>query len=172
MAIDSEATDDLERMGAKKSPVVLIVLAVNVVLVLGVGAYLMFGSKAGAAEGGTPPLAPAATAEPGSIPIDPGNFSTEEMKAFIVNLSGEDGNRYLKVALTVRLSSPEAAGRFATVLPAVRDQFIRHLTSLTLDDLSTSEKKQKLKKELVARAGQVLPRGDVIDVYFTEFVVQ
>ena len=172
MASEKDEALDLEAAGVKKSPLVPVILGVNMLLVLGVGAYLLLGSGASSAQGAAAPAVPVAVGEPGSIPIDPGTFVAEEMKAFIVNLHGEDGNRYFKVALTVRLVNEGARERFTTVQPAVRDAFIRYLTGLTLDDLATPEKKQELKRHLIGRANQVTQRGDVLDVYFTEFVVQ
>lgn len=158
-------TEEKVAAPAKKSPVLLIVVIVNLTLALGAGAYVLTKSTAAAGAQGEVVLS-------GAAAIDPATFVTSEMQPFIVNLLDEDGNRYLKLQLVVRLRSEEARERFGTLQPAVRDRFIQHITSMGVQDLTSPEKKKELKRALVEGANDIVPRGDVVDVYFTDFVIQ
>lgn len=148
---------------AKKSPVLLIVLLVNLLAGGGAVAYVLTRPSTATAEGGGGPAA---------MTMDPTDFVVKDMPAFILNLSDDDGNRYLKLTLTVRLRNELARERFITLEPAVRDRFIQHITSLRMSDLATPEQKKDLKRDLTEQANEVTIRGDVVDVYFTEFVIQ
>ncbi len=168
----ADETEEIEEIQPpKKSPVMLIVIVLNFLLAAGAVGYALTRGGGDAASAAERPGA-AETGGPTGGPIDPSTFATAEMKPFIVNLAGDDGNRYLKVAITARLRDEEARDRFGLVAPAVRDKFIQYLTSLSFEDILAAEKKMAIKKDLVAAANEVMYRGDVLDVYFTEFVIQ
>ena len=164
MADEHDEQVDAEEAPKKNSPLILIVLAVNVVIALAAVGYVLMSS--GGAE------ASEEAGEPAMAEVDPTNYIMAEMQPFVVNLNEPEGTRYLKLNLTVRLRSEEVTKRFGLLKPAVRDRFVTHLTSLALKDVRTSEKKAELREALVELANEVLPRGSVLEVYFTDFVVQ
>ena len=94
------------------------------------------------------------------------------LEPFVVNLSDPKGKRYLKVQVEVEMESPEAVGRATQATPKLRDMVIMMLTSLTFEDVMTPEGKIRIRDELLQRFNQVLRPDRVVNIYFTEFVVQ
>jgi flagellar FliL protein len=94
------------------------------------------------------------------------------MDAFIVNLIDNGGERYLKVVLQLELSDPEVVPELKEIKPKLRDAVLGILASKALKDVSTTEGKQRLKEEISYRLNSYLSKGKILQVYFTEFVIQ
>jgi flagellar FliL protein len=94
------------------------------------------------------------------------------MDAFIVNLMDNGGERYLKVVLQLELSDPEVIPELKEMKPKLRDAVLGILTSKSLKDISTTEGKQRLKEEIAYRLNSHLSKGKILQVYFTDFVIQ
>ena len=145
----------------QKQSKLVVILLVLVVLLLGgggAGAYWIFTHKGDAAA---PPPRP----EPGIVAFDP----------FVVNLSDPGGTRFLRVTLRLVVDDEEHAkemeedelGRMR-----VRSAILELLTQQTADHLVTPEGKAELKTAISERASHALHDMKVLDVLFTEFVVQ
>jgi flagellar FliL protein len=101
----------------------------------------------------------------GLVPFDP----------FMVNLADGSGTRFLKCSLQLVLDSPRSADKVAgtpVVVSRVRSEILELLTEQTATALVTSEGKAALKTAIADRLEPVLEGGKVIDVLFSEFVVQ
>ena len=96
------------------------------------------------------------------VPLDP----------FVVNLSGTQGKRFLKVALTLELSSSEVNAEVIENLQKIIDSILILLSSKTFEDVYSIQGKFTLKGEITARANQFLTKGQVKGAYFTEFIIQ
>jgi len=94
------------------------------------------------------------------------------MDAFIVNLMDNGGERYLKVVLQLELSDPEVVAELKEIKPKLRDAVLGILSSKSLKDISTTEGKQRLKEEITHRLNSYLTQGRILQVYFTDFVIQ
>jgi flagellar FliL protein len=103
--------------------------------------------------------------ERGLVPFDP----------FMVNLADGSGNRFLKVNLQLVLETPEAAStvlKSEVVVSHMRSEILELLTQQTGSALVTTEGKAALKVAIGDRLAGVLQGGKVVDVLFSEFVVQ
>lgn len=93
---------------------------------------------------------------------------------FIVNLA--DGpQRYLKATVQVLVNTEEDMKELqenAVVTSRMRSAILESLSQQTSEHIVTPEGKEKLKHELVEKCGEILEEGEVVDVLFTEFVVQ
>jgi flagellar protein FliL len=94
------------------------------------------------------------------------------LEPFVVNLSDPKGKRYLKVQVEIEMEAPEAVGRATQATPKLRDMVIMMLTSLTFEEVMTPEGKIRIRDELLQRFNQVLRPDRVVNIYFTEFVIQ
>jgi flagellar protein FliL len=94
------------------------------------------------------------------------------LEPFVVNLSDPKGKRYLKIQLEIELMSPEAVERAARATPKLRDMVIMMITSLTFEDVMTPEGKILIRDELLQRFNQIMRPDRVLNIYFTEFVIQ
>jgi flagellar FliL protein len=90
----------------------------------------------------------------------------------IVNLADQGGKRYLRVNMELELSHPEVATEIEKRLPLVRDSILMVLSTKTYQDISTNEGKNTLRTQLVTNLGQFFMSGNIVNVFFTEFVVQ
>jgi len=170
----------------KKSNLLLIIIIAVLVLVLvigGVVAALMMGNhdaEAGAktevATDGHDTEAKADT-EHADEETHGGGESTEvglmyPLDIFTVNLLSESGRRYLKVEMNLELEGEELSPELEQKKPVFRDIIIRILSSKSLEEISTSKGKEKLKEQIVSELNTRLKDGKVKNVYFTDFVVQ
>jgi flagellar FliL protein len=112
--------------------------------------------------------------ETGAIPLEP----------FLVNLADKDASRFLRVSLQLVVDDKDFAEAMsakaghggedahALVKTRLRSTILELLTTKTSEHLVTTEGKAALKAEIAERATEVLEKAEVIDVLFTDFVVQ
>jgi flagellar protein FliL len=102
---------------------------------------------------------------------------------FLVNLADRDASRFLRVTLQLVVDNPELARALAgkghtTPGPhdlekvRLRSAVLELLTTQRADRLVTPEGKEELKRAIADRASEVLEQAEVVDVLFTDFVVQ
>lgn len=110
--------------------------------------------------------------ETGAIALEP----------FLVNLADKEASRFLRVSLQLVIDKPElaeamsakgeAGAEHAVTKARLRSSILELLTTKTSDALVTTEGKAALKKEIAARGTEILGQAEVVDVLFTDFVVQ
>jgi flagellar protein FliL len=98
--------------------------------------------------------------------------SIYELETFIVNLSGTNGNHYLKVKVSLELSNAELTTEIEKRLPQFRDSILTLLSSKTMDDVKTLEGKAQMRAEIMTLLNQYLKKGKITNVYFGDFIVQ
>lgn len=148
----------------KMISIVLLVL----VLVAGAGGAGFWWSQRGVrAEAKAAPAAAAAvpTVGKGIVSFDP----------FLVNLADQGGNRFLRT--TVKLVVPEAdqadtISKDNVTMMRLRSSILELLTQQQADALITPAGKDTLKKAIKGRAAAILGTVPVVDVLFSDFVVQ
>jgi flagellar FliL protein len=102
----------------------------------------------------------------------PAVISFWPMEPFIVNIADTEGERYLKIVMQLETSDPEVLKELEQVKPRIRDSILDLLTPKTYKDLMDLAGKQRLREDVAGRVNNILQRGKVTRVYFTEFVVQ
>lgn len=112
-----------------------------------------------------------------------------ELSPKVVNLAEPGGFRYLQVSMVLELwplidnyyqlqgeerdlAVDQFREKMNTWQPVIDDILTTTLSSKTFAEISTVEGKQVLKEELMASINELLGYQGVINVYFTEFVVQ
>lgn len=93
-------------------------------------------------------------------------------QAIIVNIAETNGQRYLKVNIQLELDKPETAEELEARKPQVLDLIISIMSAKTLDEVSNVVGRNRLKREIVDRINAELVTGKVVNIYFTEFVIQ
>jgi flagellar FliL protein len=94
---------------------------------------------------------------------------------FLVNLADQGGNRFLKATIQIVVESPEAAKHIEetpVVVSHLRSAILELLTQQSAPALVTPEGKTALKDAIKARTNPLLADQKVLDVLFSEFVVQ
>ena len=159
-----ERKDELEKQDEqpkpkKGLPIKLILIIAVAVLIIGAGSgagYYFFIKKNKVSE---------AAKKPEVVTIWP-------MEAFVVNIADVGGERYLKLVIQLELSDPGAVAELEQIKPRLRDSILDLLAPKTLKELMELAGKQRLREDIAGRVNNVLTRGKVTRVYFTEFVVQ
>ena len=90
----------------------------------------------------------------------------------VVNLSGSNGRRYLKAKMNLEAKDGEVKKLIETKSVQIKDRLISILSSKTLEDIDGVEAQENLRKETKDAVDVVLKVEGVLQVYFTEFVVQ
>jgi len=98
--------------------------------------------------------------------------ATYQLQPFIVNLLDEEGRRYLKVTMDLALNSKGTIQEVEDKMASIRDTIIMILTNKGFKDVCNISGKAKLREEIKKGINNVLESGNVIDVYFSEFVIQ
>ena len=94
------------------------------------------------------------------------------LDTLIVNLSGSNGRRYLKVKINLDAKDGGVKKLIEAKSIQIKDRLISILSSKTLEDIEGLEAQENLRKEVKDAVDVVLKAEGVLQVYFTEFVVQ
>ncbi|GIW08383.1 MAG: flagellar protein FliL [Dehalococcoidia bacterium] len=107
----------------------------------------------------------------------------------VLNLADTGTGRYLKIAAAIEFKpekddwykasdeerkkkEDEFRKTMASRAAVMQDVFIMHISSKRSAELMTSEGKERLKIELLQRLKAVVKEPEVVNIYFTEFVMQ
>jgi flagellar basal body-associated protein FliL len=93
----------------------------------------------------------------------------------IVNITGTDGERLLKVV--VRLEFPAGKGEefvkeMKKVSPRVKSLLIDIVSEMTLAELNDPSTKDKILKNLLRKINVTMPKIEVLDVLLDQFIIQ
>ena len=155
---DTKTPDAPKASGGKSRLIIIIVAAVAV---LGGGGATAFFMTRG------PASAPAAPK-----PVEHGLVSLEP---FVVNLAAQGGSRFLRVSVRLIVESAlkaEHLQKNEVALTRARSAILELLTQQTADHLVTAEGKVALKESISEKLEPVLEETKVLDVLFSDFVVQ
>ncbi len=94
------------------------------------------------------------------------------LDTFIVNLADRGGKRYLRVTMNLELESEDVKAEVEKHLPQLRDSILMILPERTVNDIQTAEGKADLRDEIMAKLNNTLEKGKIINIFFTEFVIQ
>ena len=97
--------------------------------------------------------------------------STLHLDTFVLNLSDPGQRSYLRVGIDLGLNHVLGKAQAPPLAP-VRDTIISVLGQAKADDLTTAEGKAKLKQDLLHALQQRTPSLGVVEIYFTEFLIQ
>lgn len=154
---------------SKKLIIILSIVAFFMVVGLGAGFFVMWSKitqlsaapqESTDAEGAAEEEA---TAQLGPImPLNP----------FVVNLADSGGNRYLRMSVELELSEEPLRQEIMTRLPQVRNAMLMILPNKRFEDINNSDGKEELREEIITAMNELLTKGEVKNIYYTEFVVQ
>jgi flagellar protein FliL len=167
-AKDEQKKDTAEKKpsgGSRKKWIILIGVFFLVAAVGGASAFFFLrghGDGAEAEEGGEKTHESPAKKVHAIYPMEP----------LIVNIHDGEELRYLKVKLEFETSGPEAKAEIDPLLPPIQDAILVLLSGKQMADITTTEGKNKLREEIMASVGKIVPPNKISRVYFTDFVVQ
>lgn len=118
-------------------------------------------------------LRPAHEAPKVAKPAPPAPPVFVELETFTVNLAGD---RILQTTLTLQVGKAEDAEQLKVYMPQVKNRLLMLLSSKNVDELQTTEGKESLRADIVARLRAPYEKGleapAVNGVFLTSFVIQ
>jgi flagellar protein FliL len=169
---DKDMTTAAAPAPVKKSRMKTAIVLVGGLLVLGGGAaaggyWWMARNGAAAANNGEQSHEPAEKIGPhsGIVPLE----------QFTVNLADQDASRFLRATVHLVIDEGTEAEEIkedALKVMRIRSAILEVLTLQTSEKVTTPEGKTALKEEIAKRASAILKPVKVIDVLFSDFVVQ
>ncbi|MDO8465991.1 MAG: flagellar basal body-associated FliL family protein [Gallionella sp.] len=191
-AEEDEATDAPPKKGRKKLIVIIIAVAVLVVGG-GVAAFLLIKpSHDTSTPEGKAATEKADKAEEEALAKNPAKYV--DLGTFTANLVREDGDQYLQVAITLKLTRPDLEEKVKTSSPEIMHRVNMLLQSKRASELVTYEDKTRLGRQIKEQveyvlrlrknapvissdradeaSAEVVKRSGVAEVLFTSFIIQ
>jgi flagellar FliL protein len=94
-----------------------------------------------------------------------------EPLSFIVNLTGDGGERYLRAKMVFEVDNPASLHELDVAESRIRDAVIDLLSSKAPADLADPSGKQRLREEIIVRVNGTTPTGRISRVNFIEFAI-
>lgn len=98
------------------------------------------------------------------------------LDVFTVNLQSPGGDQFLQVNITLQVAGQPEVEKIKLYMPQVRSRLLLHLSGKSAAQISTVEGKLALADEIAALLEKPFASGseplDVVNVYFTSFVIQ
>ncbi len=97
------------------------------------------------------------------------------LEPFVVNLADQDAARYLRIKISLMVDDKSKAKELSENQPLqlkVRDVILQSLTAKTSQELINQDGKNKLRQEIQQKIGIYFQESRLVDVMFTEFVIQ
>ncbi|MFW5816662.1 MAG: flagellar basal body-associated FliL family protein [Wenzhouxiangella sp.] len=96
--------------------------------------------------------------------------------AFVNNLSGTGGRRFMQVNVQLMARDPEVIAAVERHEPVIRNDLIMLFSDQTLESVDTTEGKEALRRESLETVRRILrdndEPGEVEQLFFTSFIVQ
>lgn len=99
----------------------------------------------------------------------PINFA---LNPIVVNIAETKGTRFLKITVAFSLENEKLVEEFGTKNAQITDILIGLCSSRALDELEQNMGREQLKKDIIARINPLLDNGRILNVFFSEFVIQ
>jgi flagellar FliL protein len=166
---DVQETQDGGKLALLQNKAVMlgIIVVVQTLLAIGLTQFVILprmGTQAAAAGGEIPAEVEATDQEPGQI------VGLEEI---IVTLDSDPRNpRYLRINVNLEVRDSVAAERAAARVPHLRDIVIMALSDESVENLGSPEGKAGLRDEIFRDVSAQLPEGALMNVFFSDLVVQ
>lgn len=172
-----ETTEDSEESGPgllyrfRKIFLLLGIILVQAAAAYAVARFLILPRLPGEAAGTTADSLAAAAASP----APPGALERGTivmMDNVVVNLVDARGTHYLKVAVALEFKEKELEQEINERMPELRDLLINHLASRPMEEVINRDAREVIKRQLLDLFNKRLHSGQLLNVYFSDFVVQ
>jgi flagellar protein FliL len=97
------------------------------------------------------------------------NHSIENI---VLNPAGTNGQRFLMVTAAFQLKDASIDPIMKEHEPEIRDHMLALLSKKTVEELTDPAKRDPIKQEVLAVVAPMFPKGALLKVLFTQFVVQ
>ncbi|WP_027624823.1 flagellar basal body-associated FliL family protein [Clostridium lundense] len=168
------------KKGSKGKTIVIIILVLVIVLGGAFGGYMIFSKKKNATQANAVPPANNQQAANGQANVNVNmnnqlrpatSVYTYDMGEFLLNLSDEDGKRFLKAKVFLGYENKKLLKELETNQAAIKDSINSVIRSKKAKDFSTKGL-EDIKLEILNRINPMFKNGRCDSVYFPEILVQ
>lgn len=99
-------------------------------------------------------------------------FPVFEQQNFAVKLMDEGHPHYIKTSIVLAMDDVKLTKELQQRVPQIRDTIITILRNKYSSDLDCVEGTQKLKEEIKDEINSYLKDGKIVEIYFTDIVIQ
>jgi flagellar FliL protein len=150
----------------KKKKIIIIVAAAVILVAGGIGGFLFYKNKQNAK------VAKSSTSKSATTKAEVKEIYVN-LDEFLVNLTTDgDQSRFLKMSVTLQVSSEDIVKKVEAKMPLIRDIFTTYLRELRADDLQGSAGIYRLREELQLRLNKIMYPDQISDILFREVLVQ
>jgi len=174
-------TTEEKPAGKKKSKLMMIIIAAVVLGGGGFGAFTFLGGSDTSAaapaklDAHGKPIPEAEGKEGEKKPVASGDKSKKKViirEPAVVNLRQSNGTRYLKVRMGFEISDDKVAEEMREMDAQISDYINERLSICDISQMDNTAGRNKMKRELLTGINELLKKGIVEKIYFTEFVIQ
>ena len=119
-----------------------------------------------------PVLAKRKAAPPATKAEEVRSAVTHALDNLVLNPAGSSGTRFLMVTAAFELKNAGAEQFMKDHEAEVRDKILALLGRKTVDELTDPAQRDGIKKQVLEAVIPIFPKGDVLKVFFPQFVVQ
>ena len=94
------------------------------------------------------------------------------LNPIVVNLRDTGGSRYLKVSIGLETNNEDVAKEIKDITIQLSDFLNERLSNVRIQEVDNLAGRNKLKRELMQGTNELLEKGAVTQLYFSEFVIQ
>ena len=91
---------------------------------------------------------------------------------FVVNVADTDNRRYLKVNVVLVYTEEEMEEELEKRTAEMRNSIIDILRKKTMEDVQKENATETIRTEVAERVNSILPEGEILEVYLTDFITQ
>jgi flagellar FliL protein len=98
-----------------------------------------------------------------------------DLESFLTNISDVSGDRYCKLTVKLVVSPQEAVSEINDDLllkARIHDEVLKLLTAKSFEELKDPTGREAFREEMRVKLAALLPKGEVQQVLFAEFIVQ
>lgn len=94
------------------------------------------------------------------------------VESFTVNLTGNEGSHYAKVDIAIEVANDFVKDEINKLKPKIRDFIVITLSSKSYEQIMSADGVEFLREEIRNKINGYLTKGEIKDIYFTNFIVQ
>ena len=98
-----------------------------------------------------------------------------DLESFLTNVSDTAGDRYCKLTVKLVVSPKEMVaeiGEDPLLKARIHDEVLTLLSAKSFEDVNNPAGREAFREEIRAKLGEVISKGEVQQVLFSEFIVQ
>ena len=94
------------------------------------------------------------------------------MDDIVVNLKDGEDSRFLKVSTGLEFADKKLEQEISERMPELRDLLIDHLSNHEVEDMVHRQGREVVKQQVLEDFNNTLQAGNLLNIYFSDFVVQ